>query len=84
VISYQNLFLIFIDRKKQLRQLAKRDGDDEEFLDQIDYPPDVKVYERFMKYRAMKSFKTTEWDPYVISSIFWSRISPIGWFACRI
>jgi hypothetical protein len=49
-----------------LRELAKREDDEREFADEVDYPTTINVRDRFRKYTGMKSFRSTEWNPYVI------------------
>lgn len=53
------------EEKKELRQLARRADDEKDFADEVEYPSDIKVRERYRKYKGLKSFKTTEWNPYV-------------------
>jgi len=48
-----------------MRQLAKRNDEDKEFEDELDYSTDVRASERFRKYKAIKNFRTTEWNIYV-------------------
>jgi len=52
------------EEKKALRELAKRDEDEREFADEVDYPTNISLRERFKKYSGLKSFRTTEWNPY--------------------
>lgn len=45
-------------------KLVKREDDDKQFEDEVEYEPDVKLRERFSKYKYMKSFAKNNWNIY--------------------
>lgn len=55
------------DRRKEAK-------DDAEFPDEVDTPLDIPARERFARYRGLKSFRTSAWDPYENLPKEYSRI----------
>ncbi|EPS69910.1 hypothetical protein M569_04851, partial [Genlisea aurea] len=49
--------------KEQIQKIKDQHSDDKEFPDEVDTPLDVAARKRFAKYRGVKSFRTSTWDP---------------------
>lgn len=47
----------------EIKKLKDASVVDEEFPDEVDTPIDVQAKKRFAKYRGLKSFRTSSWDP---------------------
>ncbi|KAI3725539.1 hypothetical protein L1987_65329 [Smallanthus sonchifolius] len=49
--------------EEDIRKIKEAHAEDEEFPDEVDAPVDGPARKRFAKYRGLKSFRTSSWDP---------------------
>ncbi|CAA6655976.1 unnamed protein product [Spirodela intermedia] len=49
--------------KAEMEKVKEEHAEDEEFPDEVETPLDVPAKKRFAKYRGLKSFRTSSWDP---------------------
>jgi pre-rRNA-processing protein TSR1 len=51
-------------RLETWRTREREEEDDLAFPDEIDTPKEISARVRFQRYRGMRSFRTSPWDPY--------------------
>jgi pre-rRNA-processing protein TSR1 len=56
--------LLIAHRLEHWRNRRREEEDDLSFPDEIDTPKEIPASERFQRFRGMRSFRTSPWDPY--------------------
>jgi pre-rRNA-processing protein TSR1 len=67
-------YLKFLYRLKEYLQREKEAREQSQFPDEIDTPQFLPASQRFARYRGLKSFRSSPWDPYENLPLDYSRI----------
>jgi len=71
-----------VEAEKRRREvILQRSQEELEFPDEVDTPLEVPARERFQRYRGLRSFRTSPWDPYEDLPVEYSRIWEFEAFA---
>ncbi|KAL4251449.1 Ribosome biogenesis protein Bms1/Tsr1 [Abortiporus biennis] len=64
-VDFEDLDMEEEDRQLKIWKDRKREEEDDlAFPDEIDTPMDIPARTRFQRYRGLRSFRTSPWDPY--------------------
>lgn len=64
LLNTLRLTFIGSNRLEKWRNRQREEEEDLQFPDEIDTPRDVPARTRFQRYRGMRSYRTSPWDPY--------------------
>ncbi|EJU05912.1 DUF663-domain-containing protein [Dacryopinax primogenitus] len=60
--------------KTYLGSRNRQNKDDLEFPDEVDTPRDIPAHARFQRYRGLRSFRTSPWDPFENLPVDYAKI----------
>ena len=66
--------LILCTRLKTWRDRRREEEEDAQFPDEVDTPMEVPARTRFQRYRGLRSFRTSPWDPFENLPLDYARI----------
>jgi len=67
--------------RRQRHMLIERSAEELEYPDEVDVPLDIPAKQRFQRYRGLKSFWNSPWDPYEDLPTAYSRVWEFEAFA---